>query len=75
MKKGVVLPYSLIPAHLPLFHTLTTVVFLSYFKAPGWLWGVVSTVFAVWWILYIIKLIVQEQSTITEIMEEEKRNV
>lgn len=45
------------PARLPIFPTITTVLALDYWHAPGWLCGALGLVFLVGWILCIVDIL------------------
>jgi hypothetical protein len=57
-------------AQLPIFSTLTAWLFLDRVSAPGWVWGVVGTLFAVVWAANIWKLSVQKFAAPAEIKAE-----
>lgn len=49
-----------LPARLPLFQTLVAWLMLDRFQAPGWVWGVVGTFFALVWIGTVISMATQK---------------
>ena len=56
MKKVKVISYKNLPAKLPLLSSAVSYLFLDKFNAPGWVWGVVITLFSILWISCVIKL-------------------
>jgi hypothetical protein len=60
MSKRFVIPYSQLPARLPFWQSLTAWLMLDRFDCPGWLYGVVGTLFALIWIVLIAQMWAQE---------------
>lgn len=55
MKKRRVISRANLPVRLPVWQTVTMVLVLDRFGAPGWLWGVAVTLVAIQWVLtYVI---------------------
>ena len=46
-----VIPWSQLPAQLPIQTTALVYLLLEHFNAPGWVWGVVCTMLALIWVL------------------------
>ena len=65
-RKPKVVSYKSLPIRIPWVHTALAYLFLDRFKAPGWAWGVVATVIALFWILSFIGLATQEQVNLFE---------
>jgi hypothetical protein len=55
-----------LPARLPLWTTILMWLVLERLNAPGWVWGVVGTIFVVLWIGAITLMIKQESVDIFE---------
>lgn len=49
MKNYYVIKNSNLPARFPLLHTVVWLFLLDYYKAPGWAWGVLCTIYAILW--------------------------
>lgn len=60
-KKRIVLPLSHIPAKPPLLASIVYYMALDFYQAPGWAWGVVGTLMAVIWIVWLIVALQQEE--------------
>lgn len=45
---------KVIPPRSPLLSTAVWVTFLSYWGAPGWLWGVMGTVIVINWVVFFL---------------------
>ena len=51
---------------LPTLLTAVTYLYLDKFNAPGWVWGVVGTIFAIFWIASIISFFISDSVDIFE---------
>jgi hypothetical protein len=51
---------SNLPMQPPLSGTLLWYLLLTHFAAPGWVWGVMGTLFAVLWIAFFVGLFANE---------------
>jgi hypothetical protein len=60
VKKYVVIPWSHLPAKLPLVQSIVAWMALDFYGAPGWLWGVLGTLFAALWVAAIVAMGRQE---------------
>lgn len=69
MKKREVIAYKNLPTRLPISRTILITLALSYWNAPGWLWGVVMTFLGLIWINSLILLFTQEYVDIFEATE------
>jgi len=49
-----------LPAKLPIALSVALWLLMDRYHAPGWLWGVVGTVMAIYWILEIVGICTQE---------------
>lgn len=56
-----VIPRKRLPANLPTMGTLVWYMFLDKINAPGWVWGVMGTLFTVFWIASIVAMFVQKE--------------
>lgn len=45
--------YNNMPVTFPIFPTLTVWLLLDRLQPPGWVWGTVSTIFGLYWLLII----------------------
>lgn len=55
MKKRRVIAHKNMPARVPLWQTVTLVLVLDRFGAPGWLWGVALALTGMAWVLaYVV---------------------
>lgn len=61
MKKSKVIAYKNLPAKMPIVSSAVAYLFLDKFNAPGWVWGVVITLFSLLWIICIVAKIIQEE--------------
>jgi hypothetical protein len=61
MKKRLVVASANLPTRLPVWSSLITWLVLDRVKAPGWVWGVCGTIFAIVWITSIVLLFVEKQ--------------
>lgn len=52
-----VLPWGIMPAQLPVQTTALAWLLLDRLAAPGWVWGVVGTVLALFWVLAIVRMV------------------
>lgn len=43
-----------LPVKFPLMQSILIYVVLDYYNAPGWLWGILTTLYSLIWILAII---------------------
>lgn len=60
MKKVKVLQYNNLPTRPPAVSTALMYLLLDKYNAPGWLWGVIATLYAITWIVTIWKMIDEE---------------
>jgi hypothetical protein len=56
-----------LPTTLPIWSSLTAWLFLDRVQAPGWVWGVVGTVFAVLWAVSIYSLWIETPVPLKEL--------
>lgn len=64
MSSKKVISYKNLPAKLPFFQTAVCWLALDYYQAPGWLWGVMATLFSILWIVGIYTVGTQEEVNI-----------
>lgn len=55
-EKRKVLSYKSLPARSPLFSSIVLWMMLDYYKAPGWVWGVVGTCVILWAAAWLIEV-------------------
>lgn len=55
-EKEFVISGTNLPSMLPLFPSITSWIALDHWSAPGWLYGVIGSIFVFWWIAAILKL-------------------
>jgi hypothetical protein len=53
-----------LPARLPLWSSITVWLLLDRLQAPGWVYGVMGTLFAIIWIAAIVKFFRQTETKI-----------
>ena len=56
-----VLPWAVMPAQLPVQTTALAYLLLDRWSAPGWVWGVVGTVLALFWVLAVVRMYTDKQ--------------
>lgn len=61
MKKSNVISWKNLPARLPWVSTAVAYLYLDKYNAPGWVWGMVITLFAILWILCLLAKALQNQ--------------
>jgi hypothetical protein len=49
------------PAQLPVQTTALAYLLLDRWSAPGWVWGVVGTVLALFWVLAVVRMYTDKQ--------------
>ena len=59
-----VIAYKEMPSRLPFMQTAVLYLLLDHFRSPGYVWGVAFTMMAIYWIVAIVVLCVQEQTLI-----------
>jgi len=69
MKKTKVISNKNLGMHSPILLTAVVYLFLDKFNAVGWVWGVVGTVFALFWIAYFYSIFTSDP---VDIFEEKK---
>lgn len=57
-----------LPSRLPVTGTAFWIFILHQYHAPGWLWGVIGTIFVVTWITVIAAVILEERVKPTEVV-------
>lgn len=67
MKIKKVIAYEQLPARLPIWISLTAWLLLDRFHPPGWVWGMVGTVFAFLWLVSIIDMVREQRIKLTEL--------
>lgn len=68
MKAKKVVAYENLPARLPIWVSATAWLLLDRFKPPGWVWGVVGTIFVFMWIISIVELTREERVKLSELL-------
>jgi hypothetical protein len=68
VKTKKVVAYENLPARLPIWISLTAWLLLDRFKPPGWVWGVVGTIFAFLWIVSIVDACREERIKLKELL-------
>lgn len=66
-----VIKQSQLPTKLPIMPSITAALALSYWKAPGWVWGAVGLLFLFFWIGAIAAICKQDQTEVS-FKEEQK---
>ncbi|MFZ1494887.1 MAG: hypothetical protein WAU60_15960 [Candidatus Competibacter denitrificans] len=61
MQGRIVIDYKYLPARLPLWQTLIAILALDHWHAPGWMWGSVLAVVALFWIVGVIDVAKQKR--------------
>lgn len=61
MQGRTVIDYKYLPARLPLWPNLIAILALDHWNAPGWMWGSVLAVFALFWLFGVIDLKTQKR--------------
>ena len=56
-----VLPWAVMPAQLPVQMTALAYLLLDRWSAAGWVWGVVGTVLALFWVLAVVRMYTDKQ--------------
>lgn len=56
-----VIPWDQLPARLPIQTTALVYLLLDRWSAPGWVWGVVGTVLALFWVLAVVRMYTDKQ--------------
>lgn len=64
-----------VPTHLPFTNSLLLSFLLYYFKAPGFIWGVFITIYAIVWIFAIALMITQDHVDLFEDQKDKKSNL
>lgn len=59
-----VLPWGIMPAQLPLQTTALAYLLLDRWQAAGWVWGVVGTVLALFWVLAIVRMVTDKPKSL-----------
>jgi hypothetical protein len=67
MKHPKVLSFKQFPTRPPITQTLVVYLMMDKFHAPGWLWGVVITLWVIIWATVIYMMAVQESTEIAEL--------
>lgn len=67
MKRRKVLDAKQMPTRLPMIGTLVWYLILDKFDAPGWLWGVMGTLFVLLWIAAVVGIWTQDSVEIAEL--------
>ena len=58
--------YKNLPVSMPVSFTLTILLGLDHFHAPGWVWGVAGTLLVVVWVILLYLKMQQEQIDVFE---------
>lgn len=69
MKSKKVISHKNMPARLPIFQTITTLLALEHWNAPQWLWGAIGLFYLIVWCIGIYLVCTQEE---IEIIKNEK---
>lgn len=69
MNSPKVIAHKQLPARLPFTQTTVAYLVLDRTQAPGWLWGIFGTLFAVIWGVTIYLMCVQEPTELRELQE------
>jgi hypothetical protein len=56
-----VLPWAVMPAQWPVQTTALAYLLLDRWSAAGWVWGVVGTVLALFWVLAVVRMYTDKQ--------------
>ena len=67
--KPKVISYRNMPTGFPLVSTAVAWLLLDRFHAPGWVWAIIGTLFAIFWAICIYLMAVEKQ---VDIFEDEK---
>lgn len=70
MKDKKVISRKNLPSRLPIPSTLLYILCLYYFQAPEWLWGIMSTLLGIMWVVAIYEKASEEK---TDIFNDDKQ--
>jgi hypothetical protein len=73
MKKPKVIASKQLPSRLPTVATIAWFLLLDRFHAPGWLWGAMGVLFAIFWGGAIYAMYVQEPVELKELAADTER--
>ena len=54
MAKRFIIPQTHFPVRAPLWQSVVLYMALDIYNAPGWLWGVMGTIAAILWIIFVM---------------------
>lgn len=60
MDKQKVISRRNLPIRMPLVKTVVAYLLLDRLNAAGWVWGIVITLFSIYWLIFIIAIVTEQ---------------